>query len=85
MAGVRVRDAASTGWQVNTGDPIWWYGASSRNCYTPPFCFLTPKIVAKIEWGPTLRGRQMQVGYVKSSQFRRITHYNSKKTYKIDT
>ena len=40
--------------------------------------FLTPKITAKFERDHPLRGRQMQVGWVKIGQFRRKTRYNSK-------
>ena len=39
--------------------------------------FLTPKIVAKFERDHPLRGRRMQVGWVKIGQFRRKTRYNS--------
>jgi len=37
-----------------------------------------PKIMAKFEEGHRLRGRQMQVEYVKIGHFRQITRYNSK-------
>ena len=37
-----------------------------------------PKIMAKFERDQPLRGRQMQVGWVKIGQFRRKTRYNSK-------
>jgi len=40
--------------------------------------FLMPKIMAKFERDHPLRGRQMQVGWVKIGQFRRKTRYNSK-------
>ena len=39
--------------------------------------FLTPKIVAKFERDHPLRGRRMQVGWVKIGHFRRKTRYNS--------
>jgi len=42
------------------------------------FSFLMPKIIAKFERDHPLRGRQMQVGWVKIGQFRRKTRYNSK-------
>ena len=42
------------------------------------YSFLTQKIVAKFERDHPLRGRQMQVGWVKIGQFRRKTRYNSK-------
>jgi len=38
----------------------------------------TPKIMAKFEWDHPLRGRQMQVGWVKIGHFRQKTRYNSK-------
>jgi len=37
-----------------------------------------PKIMAKFERDHPLRGRQMQVGWVKIGPFRRKTRYNSK-------
>ena len=37
--------------------------------------FLTPKIPAKFDRGHPLRGRQMQVGWVKIGDFRQITGY----------
>ena len=37
-----------------------------------------PKIMAKFERDHPLRGRQMQVGWVKIGHFRRKTRYNSK-------
>ena len=40
--------------------------------------FLMPKISAKFDQGHPLRGRQMQVGWVKISDFRQITGYISK-------
>jgi len=40
--------------------------------------FLTPKIMAKFERDQPLRGRQVQVGWVKIGHFRRKTSYNSK-------
>ena len=40
--------------------------------------FLTPKISAKFERGHPLRGRRMQVGWVKIGDFRQITGYISK-------
>jgi len=40
--------------------------------------FLTLKISAKFDRGHPLRGRQMQVGWVKIGDFRQITGYISK-------
>ena len=40
--------------------------------------FLMPKISAKFDEGHPLRGRQMQVGWVKIGDFRQITGYISK-------
>ena len=40
--------------------------------------FLTPKVTAKLERDHPLRGRQMQVGWLKIVHFRQITRYNSK-------
>ena len=40
--------------------------------------FLMPKISAKFDRGHPLRGRQMQVGWVKIGDFRQITGYISK-------
>ena len=40
--------------------------------------FLKPKVSAKFDRGHPLRGRQMQVGWVKISDFRQITGYISK-------
>jgi len=40
--------------------------------------FLKPKISAKFDRGHPLRGRQMQVGWVKIGDFRQITGYISK-------
>jgi len=37
--------------------------------------FLTPKTYAKFDRGHPLRGRQMQVGWVKIGDFRQITGY----------
>jgi len=37
-----------------------------------------PKIMAKLERDHPLRGRQMQVGWVKIGHFRRKTRYNPK-------
>jgi len=37
-----------------------------------------PKICAKFDRGHPLRGRQMQVGWVKIGEFRQITGYISK-------
>jgi len=45
---------------------------------SPRTRFLTPKITAKFERDHHLRGRQMQVGWVKIGHFRRKTRYNSK-------
>ena len=45
---------------------------------SPMTSFLTPKIVAIFEQDHPLRGRQMQVGWVKIGHFRRKTRYNSK-------
>jgi len=45
---------------------------------SPMTSFLMPKIMAKFEREHPLRGRQMQVGWVKIGQFRRKTRYNSK-------
>ena len=48
--------------------------------------FLTPKISAKFDRGQPLRGRQMQVWWVRIGDFRQITGYISKtvQEYKID-
>ena len=40
--------------------------------------FLLPRISAKFDWGHPLRGRRMQVGWVKIGDFRQITGYISK-------
>jgi len=40
--------------------------------------FLTPKISAKFDRGKPVRGRQMQVGWVKIDDFLQITGYISK-------
>jgi len=40
--------------------------------------FLQPKISAKFDRGHPLRGREMQVGWVKIGDFRQITGYISK-------
>ena len=40
--------------------------------------FPKPKISAKFDWGHPLRGRKMQVWWVKIGDFRQITGYNSK-------
>ena len=40
--------------------------------------FLSPQISAKFDRGHPLRGRQMQVGWVKIGDFRQITGYISK-------
>ena len=40
--------------------------------------FLVPKISAKFDRGHPLRGRQMQVGWVKIGDFRQIARYISK-------
>ena len=40
--------------------------------------FLVPKIFAKFDRGQSMRGRQMQVGWVKIDDFRQITGYISK-------
>jgi len=45
---------------------------------SPMTSFLMPKIMAKFERNHPLRGRQMQVGWVKIGHFRRKTRYNSK-------
>ena len=45
---------------------------------SPGTSFLTSKIMAKFELDHPLRGRQMQVGWVKIGHFRRKTLYNSK-------
>jgi len=42
------------------------------------FSFLKPKISAKFDRGHPLRGRQMQVGWVKIGDFRQIAGYISK-------
>jgi len=42
------------------------------------YSFLMPKVIAKFERDHPLRGRQMQVGWVKIAHFRRKTRYNSK-------
>jgi len=41
--------------------------------------FLKPKICTKFDRGHPLRGRQMQVGWVKVGDFPQITGYISKK------
>jgi len=48
--------------------------------------FLTPKFTAKFDQDHPLRGRQMQVGWVKIRHLRQKMHYNSKtrKRYKTD-
>ena len=58
----------------------------SMSCYTHKMAiiswesgFLTPKISAKFHRGQHLRKRQMQVGWVKTGDFRQITGYISKK------
>ena len=40
--------------------------------------FLTPKISAEFDRGHPIRGRQMQVGWVKIGDFRQITGYIAK-------
>ena len=45
---------------------------------TPGSSFLMPKISAKFDRGQPLRGRQMQVGWVKIGDFRQIAGYISK-------
>ena len=45
---------------------------------SPDTSFLKPKISAKFDRGHPLRGRQMQVGWVKIGDFRQITGYISK-------
>jgi len=45
---------------------------------SPMTSFLMPKIIAKFERDHSLRGRQMQVGWVKIGHFRRKTRYNAK-------
>jgi len=40
--------------------------------------FLMPKLMAKFERDHPLRGRQMQVGWIKIRHFRRKTRYNTK-------
>ena len=40
--------------------------------------FLMPKISAKFDQGHHLRGRQMQVGWVKIGEFRQVAGYISK-------
>jgi len=42
------------------------------------YSFLTPKFMVKSEWDQPLRGRQMQVKWVKIGHFRRKMRYNSK-------
>ena len=42
------------------------------------YSFLMPKISAKFDRGHPLRGRQMQVGWVKIGDFRQVTGYISK-------
>jgi len=44
----------------------------------PKTIFLKPKISAKFDRGHPLRGRQMQVGWVKIGDFRQIAGYISK-------
>jgi len=46
--------------------------------YPKDSSFLTPKISAKFDRGHPLRGRQMQVGWVKIGDFRPIAGYISK-------
>ena len=46
------------------------------------FSFLVPKISVKFDRDDPLRGRQMQMGWVKIGDFRQITGYG--KRYKID-
>jgi len=43
-------------------------------------CFLMPKISAKFDRGHPLRGRRMQVGWVKIGDFRQIAGYIISKT-----
>jgi len=50
-----------------------------HNTIAQDFSFLTPKISAKFDRGHPLRGRRMQVGWVKIGDFRQITSYISKK------
>jgi len=45
------------------------------------YSFLKPKISAKFDRGKPLRGRQMQVGWVKIGDFRQITGYISKSVH----
>jgi len=46
--------------------------------YPKDSSFLMPKISAKFDRGHPLRGRQMQVGWVKIGDFRQIAGYISK-------
>jgi len=45
---------------------------------SPVTSFMTPKFTVKFERNYPLRGRQMQMGWVKVGLFRRKTHYNPK-------
>ena len=45
---------------------------------SPRTSFLTPKFTAKFERDHSLRGLEMQVGWVKIRHFQRKTRYNSK-------
>jgi len=47
--------------------------------------FLTPKISAKFDRGHPLRGRKMQMGWVKIGDFRQIADYISKTVQEIHT
>ena len=51
---------------------------SHKQHHTKDSSFLVPKISAKFDRGHPLRGRQMQVGWVKIGYFRQITGYISK-------
>jgi len=53
---------------------------SHKEHRTRDFSFLMPKISAKFDRDHPLRGRQMQVGWVKIGDFRQI----ARKRYKID-
>ena len=56
----------------------WLNVGSHKQHHTIASSFLAPKISAKFDRGHRLRGRQMQVGWVKIGDFRQITGYISK-------
>jgi len=51
---------------------------SVADCLHTDYSFLTPKNSAKFDRGHPVRGRQMQVCWVKIGDFRQITGYISK-------